>query len=75
MRRRLKSLSSPATSNARSMFAAITWASSARTPRRDASVAMRLNEVRRGTTAAITPDPSMATQSPTVGKSAGPSAA
>src|SRR4249919_887363 len=74
MRRRLKSLSRPATSSATSMLAAMICSSSSRAPRRVASDAIRLNTLRRGRMAPMT-SPSSETQSPTVGKSTWPSAA
>ena len=69
----MKSSSRPATTNATSTFAARTCSSSRRAPARRSSPPFRVNTVRRGRTAWITPArcvaaPATATQSPTAGQ-------
>ncbi len=69
MRRRLKSLSRPATSSATSMFEAMICSSSRLRAAPAASAAIRLKTLRRGRIALTTSSAPSATQSPTVGKS------
>ena len=59
--RRIHTYASWLTMEFESMFEAMTCSSSSRAPRREASEAIRLNTLRRGRTASMTPDPSTAT--------------